>query len=54
MIYGNIDGVKNSILNKLENACDIRVSKDCILSEELVDILVRGNTRFKKRSQCGN
>lgn len=40
MIYGNIDGVKNSILNKLENACEIRVSKDCILSEELVDILV--------------
>ncbi|MFT5871290.1 MAG: GTP-binding protein HflX [Clostridium sp.] len=40
MIYGNIDGVKNSILNKLENACEMRVSKDCILSEELVDILV--------------
>lgn len=40
MIYGNIDGVKNSILNKLENACDLKVSKDSILSEELVDILV--------------
>ena len=40
MIYGNIDGVKNSILNKLEKACEIIVSKDCILSEELVDILV--------------
>lgn len=40
MIYGNIDGVKNSILNKLEDACDLRVSKDCILSEELVGILV--------------
>ncbi len=40
MIYGNIDGVKNSILNKLDNACDIQISKDSILSEELVDILV--------------
>lgn len=40
MIYGNIDGVKNSILNKLERATEIKVSKDCILSEELVDILV--------------
>jgi len=40
MIYGNIDGVKNSILNKLEKACDLRVYKDCILSEELVEILV--------------
>ena len=40
MIYGNIDGVKNSVLNKLENACEIKVSKDCILSEELVEILV--------------
>jgi GTP-binding protein HflX len=40
MIYGNIDGVKNSILNKLEGACEIKVSKDCILSEELVEVLV--------------
>ena len=40
MIYGNIDGVKNSILNKLEKACEIKVPKDCILSVELVDILV--------------
>ena len=48
MIYGNIDGVKNSILNKLENACDIRVSKDCILSEELVDILVEVTRDLKR------
>ena len=41
MIYGNIDGVKNSILNKLEKACEIRVSKDCILSQELVDVLAK-------------
>jgi GTP-binding protein HflX len=41
MVYGNIDGVKNSILNKLEAACEIKVSKDCILSEELVEILVQ-------------
>ena len=40
MIYGNIDGVKNSILNKLEKACELRVYKDCILSEELVEVLV--------------
>lgn len=48
MIYGNIDGVKNSILNKLETACDIRVSKDCILSEELVDILVEVTQDLKR------
>ncbi|MBK5242714.1 GTPase HflX [Clostridium sp.] len=41
MIYGNIDGVKNSILNKLESASELRLSKDSILSEELVDILVQ-------------
>lgn len=41
MIYGNIDGVKNSILNKLEEACEIKVPKDCILSQELVDILAQ-------------
>ncbi|MEK6264714.1 MAG: GTPase HflX [Clostridium sp.] len=41
MIYGNISGVKNSIINKLEAACEIRLSKDCILSEELVEVLVQ-------------
>lgn len=41
MIYGNVSGVKNSILNKLEAACEIRLSKDCILSEELVEVLVQ-------------
>lgn len=40
MIYGNIDGVKNSILNKLEDAIEIKISKDCILSEKLVEVLV--------------
>ncbi|MEK6266890.1 MAG: GTPase HflX, partial [Clostridium sp.] len=41
MIYGNVSGVKNSILNKLEAVCEIRLSKDCILSEELVEVLVQ-------------
>lgn len=48
MIYGNIDGVKNSILNKLEDACELKVSKDCILSVELVDILVEATQNLDR------
>ncbi|MBU3158656.1 GTPase HflX [Clostridium frigoris] len=48
MIYGNTDGVKDSILNKLEDACELKVSKDCILSVELVDILVEATQNLDR------
>jgi GTP-binding protein HflX len=53
MIYGNIDGVKNSILNKLESASEIKVSKDCILSEELVEILVEVTQALDREVSAG-
>ncbi len=40
MIYGNIDGVRNSSLNKLEELYSLKVPKYSILSEELAKILV--------------
>lgn len=39
MIYGNIEGIRNSILGRLEKIYDMRISKDSVLNEELVDIL---------------
>ena len=39
MIYGNIEGVKNSILEKLEAIYDMKVNKQEIVTNELVGLL---------------
>lgn len=39
MIYGNIEGVKNFILEKLDGIYDIRVPRDSICTEELINII---------------
>jgi len=39
MINGNIDGVKNFILKKLETIYDVRFEKSNILTEELAELL---------------
>lgn len=39
MIYGNIEGVKNFILEKLDGIYEIRVPKDSICTEELISII---------------
>lgn len=38
MIYGNTDGVKKYIQEKLENVYDIKVSKEFIVNEEILQI----------------
>jgi GTPase len=39
MIYGNIDGIRDSVLNKLENLYKIVMPKDIVCSYELVETL---------------
>lgn len=39
MIYGNIEGIRNSILDKLEEAYQLKIPKDSICSIELIDLL---------------
>lgn len=39
MIYGNVEGVKNITLDKLEKVYDMKVPRDEICSEELIDII---------------
>ncbi|SFA76516.1 GTPase HflX [Clostridium frigidicarnis] len=41
MIYGNVDGVRNSILNELEDLYDVRIDKDSFASLELIDTMVK-------------
>ena len=40
MIHGNIDGIRNSTLDKLEAAFDIKVPKDEIFNEELLNLII--------------
>lgn len=39
MIYGNIEGVKNFILEKLDGIYEIRIPKDSLCTEELISII---------------
>jgi len=39
MIYGNIDGLRDSVLNKLENLYKLIMPKDAVCSYELIEIL---------------
>ncbi|OFI04954.1 GTPase HflX [Clostridium acetireducens DSM 10703] len=39
MIFGNIHGIKKSIINKLESIYDISIDKDQLISKEIVDII---------------
>lgn len=44
MIYGKVDGIKNSILNELEKVYDIVVPKDSICTEEIIQIISKVTT----------
>lgn len=39
MIYGNIEGIKNSLLEKLEKLYDINIYKDELFTEEISTII---------------
>lgn len=41
MIYGNIDGIKKSYIEELENLYRIKVLKDEVCSEEIINIISR-------------
>jgi GTP-binding protein HflX len=39
MIHGNLDGIRDTILDELENLYKLRIDKQIILDQELVDII---------------
>jgi GTP-binding protein HflX len=48
MIYGNIDGIRNSILNSLESIHDIKVDKDVLVSLDIVNIICDISTKIDR------
>jgi GTPase len=46
MIHGNVEGIRNSILNELERIYDFKLQKDVLINEEIIQIMcsVTGKT----------
>lgn len=53
MIYGNVDGIKNSILKDLEQIYDISVPKYSICTEEIVEIMTRVSWNIDREVSVG-
>ncbi|MDR5587027.1 MULTISPECIES: GTPase HflX [Clostridium] len=48
MIEGNIDGIRNSILNELERIYSIRTSKDEVCNVEILDIIAKVSANIER------
>ncbi|AYD39821.1 GTPase HflX [Clostridium fermenticellae] len=48
MIYGNTDGIRNSILGKLDEIYEIKMPKDSICSNDLIDMLSEITTHLNR------
>ncbi|MGL5634422.1 MAG: GTPase HflX [Sarcina sp.] len=48
MIYGKVEGVRNSILNELENIYDIQVPKYSVCTQEIVDIISKVSNELER------
>lgn len=48
MIYGNTEGVRNSILKKLDSIYDIKIPRDSICNEELIRIICEATTYLNR------
>ena len=48
MIHGNIEGIKNSTLNVLEEIYNIKVPKDSICTEEIIEIIAKVSSNIER------
>lgn len=53
MIYGNIDGIKDSVLKELENIYDMIVPKYTVCTVEIIDIISRISSNIEKEVSVG-
>ena len=53
MIYGNTDGIKDSILKELENIYDMIVPKYTVCTVEIIDIISRVSSNIEKEVSVG-
>lgn len=48
MIYGNTEGVRNFILDKLEQIYEMKIPKDSVCNEELIDIIAEATSYLNR------
>lgn len=48
MIYGNIDGVRNSLLEGLEDIYDIKIDKNTFINEEVLDKMLKTTVALER------
>lgn len=48
MIYGNIDGVRNSLLEGLEDIYDIKIDKSAFINEEVLDKMLKATVALER------
>ena len=53
MIYGNTDGIKDSILKELENIYDMIVPKYAVCTVEIIDVISRVSSNIEKEVSVG-
>lgn len=53
MIYGNVDGIKDSILKELENIYDMIVPKYTVCTLDIINIISRISSNIEKEVSVG-
>ncbi|SHE53671.1 GTPase HflX [Clostridium fallax] len=53
MIYGNIDGIKNSILKELDKLYEVKIPKYTICTEEIIDTISRISMSLEREVSVG-
>lgn len=53
MIYGNIEGIRNTILDELEKIYDFKVPKYSVCTEEIVNIISDVSTKLEREVSVG-
>ncbi|WP_409068925.1 GTPase HflX [Clostridium sp. FAM 1755] len=53
MIYGNIDGIRKTVLEELEEIYEIKIEKNDIANEELIDILCKLTEQLNREISVG-
>ncbi|MCR1935257.1 GTPase HflX [Clostridium tepidum] len=53
MIYGNIDGIRKTVLEELQEIYEIKIEKNDIANEELIDILCKLTEQLNREISVG-
>lgn len=53
MIYGNIDGIRKTVLEELEQIYEMKIEKNDIVNEELMNVLCKLTEQLNREISVG-